>query len=142
MGTLLGPLVGGFLCQPAEKYNLKGPSELFVRYPYLLPCAIGAFYNVSVAVLCIPFLGETNLDTSKPSGECTEPLADEETPLVAPQTDTSTAKAASNGTRSLVMLIIGHALVHFPQLWRPTTLTSMSEPLPCTASHSTRCTLP
>ncbi|KAL2752847.1 hypothetical protein ACRALDRAFT_213193 [Sodiomyces alcalophilus JCM 7366] len=116
MGTLLGPLVGGFLCQPAEKYGFKGPSELFVRYPYLLPCAIGACYNLVVVGLCIPYLQETNLDTtSKLSAERTGLLADEETPLIVPQRDqdASTLSPASNGngTRSLVMLIVGHATI-------------------------------
>ncbi|KAL2752848.1 hypothetical protein ACRALDRAFT_213193 [Sodiomyces alcalophilus JCM 7366] len=128
MGTLLGPLVGGFLCQPAEKYGFKGPSELFVRYPYLLPCAIGACYNLVVVGLCIPYLQETNLDTtSKLSAERTGLLADEETPLIVPQRDqdASTLSPASNGngTRSLVMLIVGHALVHLPGLFGPMTLT-------------------
>lgn len=127
MGTLLGPLLGGFLCQPAEKYGLKGPGELFVRYPYLLPCAIGACYNVAVVALCAPYMGETNVDNTTstgtkllPADECednntargSDERMDEDTPLILSQNDTASSKAVSNRTRSLVLLIAGHALVH------------------------------
>jgi hypothetical protein len=115
LGTLLGPLLGGFLCQPAEKYGFKGPAEVFVRYPYLLPCAIGSCYNIMIVALCIPYLQETNLDIAQPSSERAKP-EDEETPLIIPQEDTSTLLSTPKHNRSLVMLISGHAFVHPPRL--------------------------
>ncbi|KAL1588455.1 hypothetical protein WHR41_03127 [Cladosporium halotolerans] len=110
MGTLLGPLLGGFLCQPTEKYGFTGPAGIFAQYPYLLPCAISACYNIIVVVLCIPYLEETNLDISKPSRELAR-TEDEETPLIAPRGDEATLKSAPKRTRSLVLLIGGHAII-------------------------------
>lgn len=110
IGTLLGPLLGGYLCQPEEKYGFKGPGEIFVRYPYLLPCAIGACYNIVVAALCVPYMQETNLKVSKTSSESTT-IEDEETPLIVQQDETPVSKTTPNRTRSLVLLIAGHALV-------------------------------
>lgn len=110
MGTLLGPLLGGFLCQPTEKYGFTGPAGIFAQYPYLLPCAISACYNIILVVFCIPYLEETNLDISKTSRELAR-TEDEETPLIAPRGDEATLKSAPKRTRSLVLLIGGHALV-------------------------------
>jgi MFS family permease len=117
LGTLLGPLLGGFLCQPAEKYGLKGPADLFVRYPYLLPCALGSCYNVVVVALCIPCLQETKLDIAKPSSE------DEEAPLIIPQEEMSTLLSTPKRNRNLVMLIAGHAFVDPLRLLRIFLLT-------------------
>lgn len=156
MGTLLGPLLGGFLCQPAEKYGFKGPGNIFVRYPYLLPCVIGACYNVAVVALCFPCMGETNIDTRKttkfsaeptgPADEFVEEHTDEETPLIVPQGDISTSRDSSSRTRSLVLLIAGHALVHHISLARLRSMMTLanlpSAPLPCTPLPLTRCTQP
>lgn len=56
MGGIVGPLLGGVLCNPVEKYPwLFGNSERFKEYPYLLPClvvssftAIGAFLSLFI----------------------------------------------------------------------------------------------
>lgn len=35
---MVGPLIGGFLATPAEKYpKAFGTAKLFVKFPYLLP---------------------------------------------------------------------------------------------------------
>ncbi|KAG8493375.1 hypothetical protein CXB51_010945 [Gossypium anomalum] len=45
IGLIIGPALGGFLAQPAEKYpNLFSKDSLFGRFPYFLPClAISIF---------------------------------------------------------------------------------------------------
>ncbi|KAJ4978516.1 hypothetical protein NE237_009296 [Protea cynaroides] len=52
IGLIIGPALGGFLAQPAEKYpNIFSKESLFGRFPYLLPClAISAFAMVATIV--------------------------------------------------------------------------------------------
>ncbi|KAG2134104.1 major facilitator superfamily domain-containing protein [Suillus clintonianus] len=55
LGTIVGPLVGGSLSRPADRFpNIFGRSELLKTYPYLLPCAVPAIF-ASVAWLVTYF---------------------------------------------------------------------------------------
>ncbi|KAI6149248.1 major facilitator superfamily domain-containing protein [Pisolithus tinctorius] len=48
-GTTIGPLIGGLLEHPAEKYPaVFGGSTFFKTYPYFLPCSVSATF----AVIC------------------------------------------------------------------------------------------
>ncbi|CAA0827531.1 Protein ZINC INDUCED FACILITATOR-LIKE 1 [Striga hermonthica] len=41
IGLVIGPAVGGFLAQPAEKYpHIFSKESLFGRFPYFLPCSV------------------------------------------------------------------------------------------------------
>ncbi|KAG0708449.1 MFS multidrug-resistance DHA1 sub-family [Suillus ampliporus] len=43
LGSIIGPLVGGSLSRPADRFpEIFGRSELLRTYPYLLPCAVPA----------------------------------------------------------------------------------------------------
>ncbi|KAG1814971.1 major facilitator superfamily domain-containing protein, partial [Suillus variegatus] len=43
IGTSIGPLIGGSLSRPADRFpDIFGRSELLKTYPYLLPCSISA----------------------------------------------------------------------------------------------------
>ncbi|KAG1725312.1 major facilitator superfamily domain-containing protein [Suillus lakei] len=43
LGAIVGPLVGGSLSRPADRFpEIFGRSELLKTYPYLLPCAVPA----------------------------------------------------------------------------------------------------
>ncbi|CAN1804372.1 Protein ZINC INDUCED FACILITATOR-LIKE 1 [Linum perenne] len=58
IGLIIGPALGGFLAQPAEKYpNLFSKDSLFGRFPYLLPSlAISLItLGVTIASLWLPF---------------------------------------------------------------------------------------
>ncbi|KAG2138616.1 major facilitator superfamily domain-containing protein [Suillus bovinus] len=45
LGTLVGPLIGGSLSRPADRFpEIFGRSKLLKIYPYLLPCAIPAIF--------------------------------------------------------------------------------------------------
>ncbi|KAG2038140.1 MFS multidrug-resistance DHA1 sub-family [Suillus americanus] len=45
LGTLLGPLVGGSLSRPVDRFpDIFGRSKLLKIYPYLLPCAVPAIF--------------------------------------------------------------------------------------------------
>eukprot|EP01041_Mallomonas_annulata_P003155 gene3155-6211_t len=52
IGTVLAPLAGGMLCKPADKYpDLFSADGIFGVYPYLLPCLLCVFFNVTSAVV-------------------------------------------------------------------------------------------
>ncbi|KAG8944718.1 hypothetical protein FRC03_001951 [Tulasnella sp. 419] len=43
MGSVIAPLIGGFLAQPGERFpGIFGSFTLFIRFPYLLACMAGA----------------------------------------------------------------------------------------------------
>ncbi|KAJ8770368.1 hypothetical protein K2173_014981 [Erythroxylum novogranatense] len=53
IGLVIGPALGGFLAQPAEKYpNLFPKDSLFGRFPYLLPCVLISVFSLAVFVFC------------------------------------------------------------------------------------------
>ncbi|KAL7120309.1 hypothetical protein ACP275_02G115700 [Erythranthe tilingii] len=52
-GLIIGPALGGFLAQPAEKYpGIFTQDSLFGRFPYLLPCLIISLFAAVVTVAC------------------------------------------------------------------------------------------
>ncbi|KAK6234717.1 hypothetical protein SCA6_010054 [Theobroma cacao] len=53
IGLIIGPAIGGFFAQPAEKYpNVFTESSIFGRFPYFLPCLIISVYSVGVLIAC------------------------------------------------------------------------------------------
>ncbi|KAF9676481.1 hypothetical protein SADUNF_Sadunf08G0006400 [Salix dunnii] len=54
IGLIIGPALGGFLAQPAEKYpNLFSKEFIFGRFPYFLPClCISVFALVVTIATC------------------------------------------------------------------------------------------
>uniref|UniRef100_A0A6M2EDP0 Major facilitator superfamily (MFS) profile domain-containing protein n=1 Tax=Populus davidiana TaxID=266767 RepID=A0A6M2EDP0_9ROSI len=53
IGLVIGPALGGFLAQPAEKYpNIFSTDSLFGRFPYLLPCLLISIFSVGVIAVC------------------------------------------------------------------------------------------
>ncbi|XP_052176570.1 protein ZINC INDUCED FACILITATOR 1-like isoform X2 [Diospyros lotus] len=53
MGLVIGPALGGFLAQPAEKYpNLFSKESIFGRFPYLLPCLSISLFALVVSIIC------------------------------------------------------------------------------------------
>lgn len=56
-GGIAGPIFGGVLEHPADKFPaIFGGVELFVQYPYLLPCLVGASFTSLGAFLTL-FIG-------------------------------------------------------------------------------------
>ncbi|XP_024031134.1 protein ZINC INDUCED FACILITATOR-LIKE 1 [Morus notabilis] len=52
LGLVIGPALGGFLAQPAEKFpKIFSKESLFGRFPYLLPCL-----SISVFALAVAFM--------------------------------------------------------------------------------------
>ncbi|OMO67509.1 Tetracycline resistance protein, TetA/multidrug resistance protein MdtG [Corchorus capsularis] len=53
IGLIIGPAIGGFFAQPAEKYpNVFAKSSIFGRFPYFLPCLIISVSAVGVLIAC------------------------------------------------------------------------------------------
>ncbi|KAH0931474.1 hypothetical protein HID58_008591, partial [Brassica napus] len=53
IGLIIGPALGGFLAQPADKYpNVFSKESIFGRFPYALPCFTISAFALVVTVLC------------------------------------------------------------------------------------------
>ncbi|KAK0578587.1 hypothetical protein LWI29_012884 [Acer saccharum] len=53
IGLIIGPAIGGFFAQPAERYpTVISESSVFGRFPYFLPCLIISIYAVGVLIAC------------------------------------------------------------------------------------------
>lgn len=62
IGTVIAPLAGGMLCKPAVKYPTVFPDKkgnLFVEFPYLLPCLVCVAWSLFSALWCFIFMKET-----------------------------------------------------------------------------------
>ncbi|KAF5324485.1 hypothetical protein D9611_004545 [Ephemerocybe angulata] len=60
LGSILGPIIGGSLANPAEKYPDVFDYSLFRTYPYLLPCLTTGLLAFVTAVVATIFLTETH----------------------------------------------------------------------------------
>jgi len=59
-GGTLGPIIGGLLSRPAERFpSVFGNNEFLKKYPYFLPCAVPATYSAVALVVAFLFLQET-----------------------------------------------------------------------------------
>ncbi|KAL0728164.1 hypothetical protein Bca4012_024257 [Brassica carinata] len=59
IGLIIGPALGGFLAQPADKYpNVFSKESIFGRFPYALPCFTISAFALVVTILCC-FIPET-----------------------------------------------------------------------------------
>ncbi|KDR78797.1 hypothetical protein GALMADRAFT_244352 [Galerina marginata CBS 339.88] len=59
-GGTLGPIIGGSLSRPAERFpHLFGNSEFLKKYPYFLPCAVPATFSLVAWLVTFLFLKET-----------------------------------------------------------------------------------
>ncbi|KAK4414266.1 protein ZINC INDUCED FACILITATOR 1 [Sesamum alatum] len=52
-GLIIGPALGGFLAQPAEKFpGIFASDSFWARFPYFLPCLIISLFAAVVTVAC------------------------------------------------------------------------------------------
>ncbi|OAX43208.1 MFS general substrate transporter [Rhizopogon vinicolor AM-OR11-026] len=59
-GTTLGPLIGGELARPADRFpHIFGRSEFLKTYPYFLPCVVPAAVSALTWIVIFIFLQET-----------------------------------------------------------------------------------
>ncbi|KAL3678002.1 hypothetical protein R1sor_020958 [Riccia sorocarpa] len=60
LGMIVGPAIGGYLSEPAEKYpRFFSADSLFGRYPYLMPCLFVSFVAAVALVITVFYLPET-----------------------------------------------------------------------------------
>ncbi|KAG2106598.1 major facilitator superfamily domain-containing protein [Suillus discolor] len=72
LGTLVGPLVGGSLSRPVDRFpEIFGRSKLLQIYPYLLPCAVPAIFAL-VAWLVAYFCFKESVSTTTPLWKLTK----------------------------------------------------------------------
>ncbi|KZV80868.1 MFS general substrate transporter [Exidia glandulosa HHB12029] len=81
IGSVLAPIIGGFLARPVDNFpGLFGGFQLFMDFPYLLPCLAGASISLCGVVLGIFFLKETLHSKRKVSMEDKETEAEPASP--------------------------------------------------------------
>ncbi|KAG6839828.1 hypothetical protein C0991_011274, partial [Blastosporella zonata] len=56
----LGPVIGGFLSHPAERFPGRFGNDFFKKYPYFLPCAVPAAYSALMWLVTLLFLKDTH----------------------------------------------------------------------------------
>ena len=62
VGAALGPILGGYLSDPARRYpNLFGQSSFLKEYKYFLPCFVGALFPLIGIMSAYLFLKEVGL---------------------------------------------------------------------------------
>ena len=60
LGALVAPTLGGLLAKPAEQYpSLFGNFQLFVTYPYLLPCLVSSLVSLFGFIVGFIYFEET-----------------------------------------------------------------------------------
>ncbi|XP_068658242.1 protein ZINC INDUCED FACILITATOR 1-like isoform X1 [Aristolochia californica] len=78
LGLIIGPALGGFLAQPAEKYpTIFNKDSIFGRFPYFLPCLCISIYAIGVTISC-RWLPETLHKHNAESREDSHPDGDTE----------------------------------------------------------------
>jgi MFS family permease len=78
-GCILGPLLGGYLSKPAERYpDIFGNITLLQKFPYFLPCAVSALLCFCSMVFGSIYLEET-LKSKKSVSMESNPLINQET---------------------------------------------------------------
>jgi len=59
-GSTLGPIIGGSLARPAERFpDIFGNNQFLRKYPYFLPCAVPATFTLIAWTVTLLFLKET-----------------------------------------------------------------------------------
>lgn len=73
-GNIVGPLLGGYLCRPTEKYPfLFSQDGVFATYPYLLPCLVVVMIDVLVSIFSYFAMSETRSQGHSYSEEPPQP---------------------------------------------------------------------
>lgn len=84
LGSIIGPMLGGFLSHPVSNYpsvfgNLGFLTDFLSKYPYFLPCFISAFICILGLIFGLFYLEET---LNVPSKSIRTEGHDEEDPLL------------------------------------------------------------
>jgi hypothetical protein len=69
--------MGGTFADPAVHLGFAGPGEVFVEFPWLLPCLLSAVFNIGIFLIGYFFLDETlqrEIRDTPANPHATEPL--------------------------------------------------------------------
>nr|GMD45519.1 protein ZINC INDUCED FACILITATOR-LIKE 1-like isoform X2 [Ipomoea batatas] len=107
IGLIIGPAIGGFLAQPADKYpSLFSAESLFGRFPYLLPCLCISLFALAVTISSF-WLPETlHKHDSASVSTCGSYRVSEVAPQVAEDDEKSTPKKSIYKNWPLMSAII------------------------------------
>ncbi|XP_052191960.1 protein ZINC INDUCED FACILITATOR-LIKE 1-like [Diospyros lotus] len=96
-GLIVGPALGGFLAQPAEKYpHIFSRDSVFGRFPYFLPCLCISVLALVVDIACY-WLPETLHNHNRISKSC----EDSYDALEAPPCGSNVREKAEEGGKSI-----------------------------------------
>ncbi|KAI0327808.1 MFS general substrate transporter [Cubamyces sp. BRFM 1775] len=59
VGGTIGPLIGGQLAKPHDRWPALFTNPFWQRYPYFLPCAASALFSAVIFIVAAAFLRET-----------------------------------------------------------------------------------
>lgn len=94
-GRVIGPIIGGFLSQPALKYpSLFSQDGFFGRFPFVLPCLIVAAITLGVFLLGSVYMIETRPPKGRAAAAKTTQQQQQEVELASRSEKGETAKAA------------------------------------------------
>ncbi|KAH7865961.1 hypothetical protein Vadar_013633 [Vaccinium darrowii] len=75
IGLIIGPALGGFLAQPADKYPaIFSKDSVFGRFPYFLPCLCISLFALVVTIATFFWLPETLHIHKKPCEDSVEAM--------------------------------------------------------------------
>ncbi|KDQ11871.1 hypothetical protein BOTBODRAFT_34961 [Botryobasidium botryosum FD-172 SS1] len=101
-GGTLGPLLGGFLSRPAERFPATFEGKFWINYPYFLPCLVAAGFSLFCFIVAGFLLEETHpSSTRSKNGK----------PATNPTNEPSTTDATAPPSTSLRDLLTKNVLV-------------------------------
>ncbi|TFL01704.1 major facilitator superfamily domain-containing protein [Pterulicium gracile] len=59
LGLTIGPVIGGLLSRPADRWSFFAKIPLFVQFPYFLPCLVASAIPLFTFIFCYLYLEET-----------------------------------------------------------------------------------
>ncbi|KAJ3514656.1 hypothetical protein NLJ89_g2251 [Agrocybe chaxingu] len=83
-GATMGPLLGGLLARPADRFPVGFASDFWKKFPYFLPCAATASYVFAVLLITGLFFEETV--------QCVKPLQGGKASSCSPSSSSSSYK--------------------------------------------------
>ena len=102
-GYIIGPALGGYLSNPAKKYGFNGPGNVFVQFPFLLPCLVSGALDVVVFMAAWLFLEETNQKVYRigENGQIEEQIIPSETDALLPESERRRLSRTDDKPRSV-----------------------------------------
>lgn len=112
IGMILGPMIGGYLAQPAQQYpGIFGNIQFLIDYPYFLPCFIAGLTNALAVILGFFYLEET-LPSREKKGKTSTGNGEDENEV---EGDLIVAKPKFSAlfTPTVISVLLGSILVFF-----------------------------